>query len=275
MLEEAVESRSDGVRFGSEFCEWNIPDQKTLERAYELAKSKEKDFTYVTPRVSDTGLEILQSHFAFLDRLGTVRAVVNDFGVLNIMKRYPNLEAHLGRQMIYIPARCPWDQVTQTKVGFVARRKVERIFFQTSLNYGPTVEFYKSRGVRSADVDWIPDCFPSLEFLVKNGLRLSVYTHLVPATVTRKCHTARFLGEAAPEACTRPCLGKAFLLRNDALGRELFLQGNTVFRFIPPTREGAIRLYKSGVDEFVFPMSPASGIENRNEIDQLIQTLRV
>ena len=275
LLKEAVDTRCDSVRFGSEFCEWCIPDDTALKEAVALAKNKGKDFTYVTPRVSDTGLEVLRNQLNLLDGLERTRVVVNDLGVLRIVGRCPNLRPHLGRHMIYIPARCPWNQISEHEVGFLAQRKLEQIFYQTSLNYEPTIGLFKSRGVVGVDVDWIPRCFPYFEFLTKNGLSLAIHTHLAPVTSTRKCHMARYLGEKDPETCSRPCQSKAFLLRHDTLGTEFFLEGNTVFKLTQPNREDVLKLHRVGTSEIVITTGPATGVETKKEMDSVIESLRV
>jgi hypothetical protein len=94
-------------------------------------------------------------------------------------------------------------------------------------------------------VDCIPRILPSLGSLVEEGLSLSVHLHLVPVTFTRNCHTARFLGETRPEPCSRPCLTRAFVPKNEALreyGLDFFLSGNTVFRLAQPSPADIIDL---------------------------------
>lgn len=273
MLEEALESNCDGIRFGSEFCEWKIPSLESLEKAYALTNHKKKDFVYVTPHVSDDSFEKIHDHLDFLNGIGKIGVVVNDLGVLNIMEQYPNLRPILGRQLIYMPARYPWEQITEYKVSLQARRKVERIFYKTSLNYEPTIIFFKSFGVQRVDLDWIPQCFPNYDFLVKNGLDLSVHLHLVPVTIARRCHTARFLGENSLEGCSRPCQTRAFLLKHDILDIELFLHKNAVFSFVEPTRKEARKLRRNKIAEFVVTMSPVTRIESRREMDALIRNL--
>lgn len=274
LLKEAVESNCDKVRFGSEFCECKVPSLKALKEAYALTNRKGKDFIYVTPRVSNGGLEKIREQLTFLDGEAT-SVVVNDFGVLNILGQYSNLRPHLGRQLIHIPARCPWKRITEYEVGFLRRRKVEKIFYRTSLNYVPTIRFFRSYGVQGVDVDWIPRCFPYFNLLVENGLNLSVHSHLVPVTMTRRCHTARFLGEESLESCSKPCYKRAFLLKHDILGVELFLHGNVVFRFTQPSRKEVKQLHRSKVSEFVITMNPVTKIENKQEVDAFIQNLRL
>ncbi len=274
MLKEALESNCDGIRFGSEFCEWKLSSSESLEKAYTLTNHKDKDFVYVTPRVSDGNLEKIRDHLDFLNRMEKIDVVINDFGTLNILEHYPNLRPILGRQLIYIPARCPWEQITEYKVSFQAKRKVEKIFNKTSLNYEPTIRLFQSYGVQWVDVDWIPQCFPNYTFLVKNGLDLSVHLHFVPIAIARRCHTARFLEENSLEYCSRPCQTKAFLLKQDILDIKFFLYGNTVFQFAEPSRKGVKQLRKSKITRFVITVSPITRIRSRREIDLIIHTLQ-
>lgn len=271
---EAVKSNCDNVRFGSEFCEWKIPTLDLVKEAYVLAKDNGKDFIYITPRVSDRGIKNIQGHLEFLNTAGRIVVVVNDFGVLNVLKQHPNLRPHLGRQLIYIPARCPWEQITENEVGFITKRQVSRIFYQTSLNYIATIRFFQDYGVQGVDVDWIPECFSAYDFISRNGLDLSIHLHLVPVTITRRCHTARFLGEKNLENCRRPCYFRTFVLKHDVLEIELILCGNAVFRLKPPSREEVKQLHGIKVTELVLTMNPATGIENRQGINDFLQRLQ-
>lgn len=282
LLREALKSDCSGVRFGSEFCEHLLPNLRILEKAHELACEKEKEFTYVTPRLSNAGIEKLKEQFPSLNEKGEISVVVNDFGALNILQHYPNLHPHLGRNLFLVPARSAWaDGHIQSEEPSSERgRWVRDLYSSTSLNYQLTIELYRHYGCQRADVDWIPRILPSLSFLVENGLSLSAHLHLVPVTFTRKCHTARFLGEKSPETCSRPCLRRAFVLKNEALreyeeefGLELFLSGNTVFRLVQPSPGDITDLQEAGVDELVLTLNPITRIDTAEEIDNLILTL--
>ncbi len=232
---EAADSNCEKVRFGPEFCDMKLPDLKTLRLAYELAEDAGKEFAYVTPPISNPTLERIGRTLSVLDGLGPIEVIVNDLGVLRLLRKSRQLKPHLGRLRVYIPGRCPWPQVTRMpNVSYFSRRRVEQIFYQTALNYDPTIQFYKEMGVNSADVDWIPQSFKHYHELTRKGIRLSVHTYLVPVTSTRRCHTARFLGESMPEECSHPCLGRTFRLRQETAGADFFLNGNAVFRYAEP-----------------------------------------
>ena len=299
LFKEALSSRCNSVRLGSEFCEYLLPSLGELEEAYELAHQAGKEFTYVTPRLSNAGIEKLREQLAFLHvgvglrarpegeihvgaglrarPQGEISVVFNDLGALNILGCYPNLRPHLGRHMLLVPARSLWvEQHMQRKDLSSQRRQwLRSLFSSTSLNYRATIELYRSYGCQRADIDWLPRIFPSLAFLVENGLRLSVHLHLVPVTFTRKCHMARFLGEASPEECSKPCLDRAFLLRNEAFGLQLYLHGNAAFRLVQPSPKDVPDLEKHGVTELVLTMNPLTRIDSAERIDNAISDLEL
>jgi hypothetical protein len=234
-----------------------------------------KEFVYVTPRIAESSMDIVQEQLRLLNGQGGGTVVVNDLGTLNSMSGLSELKPYLGRQLVYTPSRCPWDEITEHPVSFFTKRKVEKIFYQTALNYEPTINFYKELEVIGADVDWIPELFPNLKFISKNDLQVSVHLHSVPVAITRKCHMARFLGEDDLERCSRPCYTKAYFMDNPILDKKLYLHGNVVYRLIEPNKRAMDSLKKSGVNELVLTMSPLSKITSQPQIDDVIQKIQV
>jgi hypothetical protein len=272
---EALDSGCHGIRLGSEFCEYALPHADELRDAFELAQAAGKEFTFVTPRLSVAGVEGVKEQLTLLNDRGEAWVVFNDFGVLNILGRYPNLYPHLGRLLLLVPARTPWVAQHLEREDLTVRRRewLRTLFSSTSLNYAPTIALYRRFGCERVDLDWIPRIFPSLSFLIQKGLRLSVHLHLVPATLTRKCHTARFLGEKNPEDCSRPCLDRAFFLRNEGFGLELYLHGNAAYHLVEPQQESVVQLKGAGVEEVILTMSPITRVDSAQKIDDMIQNL--
>ena len=274
LLKEALASRCDGIRFGAEFCEWKLPILEVLKRVYEEVKDAGKNFSYVTPILSNDGVDKLREQLAFLKDVEGAEVIIGDIGALNLLQDYKGLRLRLGRPRVYIPARCPWSQVTRMpNPSFLTRLKVEKIFYQTSLNYMRTLEYYKSLGVVSADVDWIPKGFPHFKTIIKNGFSLSVHTHAVPVAVTMRCHMARFLGEVEPALCTKPCLSKAFNIKQREVQRTFVLHGNVVFRLIESSQKEVRELHKLGIEELIVPMGPVSRLTTTKEVNEAITTL--
>jgi len=273
-LREALASKCDVIRFGPEFCEWKIPNLEDLKQAYKEVKDAGKGFTYVSPILSNHGIEKIREQFVFLKGLNDVEVVIGDLGALNLLTDCEDLKLRLGRPRVYIPARSPWSQITRMpNPSFFTRRKVEKIFYQTSLNYLRSLELYKGLGVIGADVEWIPKCFTHYGKTVKNGFKLAVHAYAIPVAVTMRCHTARFLGEAEPALCTKPCLSKAFNIRQKVLEKEFILHGNVVFRAVEPNEREARQLKIIDVDELILPMSPVSKLNTTKELDEAITAL--
>ena len=272
---EAVLSDCEKMRFGPEFCDLKIPDLKTLRLAHKLAEDAGKEFAYVTPPISNPNLEKIRGSLSFLDKLGSIEVIVNDLGVLRLLKKYQHLEPHLGRLRVYIPGRCPWSQITRMpNISYFSRKRVEQIFYQTALNYEPTIKFYKEMGVQAADVDWIPQSFKHYKELVQNGTRLSVHTYLVPVAVTRRCHTARLLREPQPTRCPRPCLNKAYRLKQETVGADFFLNGNVVFRYSEPQRDDLKKLSNMGNVEVVVTVGDLAEAVTERGLERTIMGLR-
>ena len=272
MLHEATNSNCDNVRFGSEFCAWKLPSLKSLENAYKQTIETGKKFIYITPRVPENSLKNIKEQLNFLNKNGATDVVINDWGVLNILEKHPNLRIQIGRQLVYMPARCPWSQ-EELSVAFSDVAHGREIFNQTNLNYLPTIRFLQNMNIKGADMDWIPESFQHFNFIVRNGLQVSIYLFLVPVAITRSCHTARYLGVNNPEYCSRPCDTKAFKLTQKQMGTELYLLGNVAFRMTQSSQADIESLNKIGVTDIVISMDPITKIKSRNKVNELIQKL--
>ena len=275
MLKEALAGDSKRVRFGSEFCMYALPTIDSLENAYNQTNEARKEFVYITPRLSEGAMSSIREHLGLLNDLGGATVVANDLGTVQTIKGLSNLKLHLGRQLVYTPSRCPWKEITEHTVSIFTKRKVKQIFYQTALNYQPTIEFYKGLGAVGADVDMIPELFQAFNFLSKYKLNLSVHLHSIPVTITRKCHMARFLGEPDLERCSRPCYTKAYIMDNEILDTQMVLCGNTVFKLNEPNTKITRQLAKRGVTEVVFTMGPLTSFSPQIPSESLIQNMRI
>ena len=111
LLDEALKSNSDSIRFGSEFCEHLLPGQDMLKEACDMVRGAGKEFVYVTPRLSNSGVEKITKHFAILNGMKESTGIVfNDLGALNVLRHFQNLRPRLGRLLIRVPARSPFAE---------------------------------------------------------------------------------------------------------------------------------------------------------------------
>ena len=271
MLNEAINSNCNTIRFGSEFCMWKIPSFNVLRKAYNLTMNVQKSFKYISPRLSDNALKKVKEHITFLNSMGECEIVINDIGLLNILKQYDNIKPCLGRQLIFILARCPWPELPGWDAGYFEKRRVKSLFYQTSLNFKPSINIYKNYGIYGVDLDFIPECFSHYNFLNEHGLKLSIHLFLAPVAVTRRCHTARFLNEKSPQNCSKPCNTRAFLVKGDIIGVELLIGGNVVFKRSHPSKKHIDKLKK--FKEIIISMSPVTEVKNKMKINQVIENL--
>jgi hypothetical protein len=81
--------------FGNEFCEHLIPSSNALQSA--LAAAQNLSFTFLTPYVTNEGLQALRPLFTVLSS-HHAEVVFNDWGVLNLLRReFPTLIPVQGR----------------------------------------------------------------------------------------------------------------------------------------------------------------------------------
>src|SRR5262245_31227026 len=82
--------------FGNEFCEHLLPSTESLQTAISAARVRGLQFTFLTPYVSNAGIEALRARFAIAPD-GT-EVVFSDWGVLNLLRReFPQLVPVQGR----------------------------------------------------------------------------------------------------------------------------------------------------------------------------------
>ena len=273
-LKEALDCKCDGIRFGAEFCEWKIPSLDALKEAYEAVKDSGKTFTYVIPILSKVGANKIRDQLTYLKGRDDLEVIIGDLGALNLLQEHNGLHLRLGRPRVYMPGRSPWNQITRLpNPSFFTRRKVEKIFYQTSLNYNRAIEYYKGLGVKGADVDWIPKSFPHFKKVIKNGFRLAVHTYAVPVSVTMRCHMARFIGEREPGLCSKPCINSALNIEQKQLEKSFVLHGNVVFRLLQSHIRDVKTIRRMGVEEMIIPMGPVSKLTTTEEVNEAITRL--
>lgn len=72
--------------FGAEFCEFLIPSSRIIQKYIDICKANHLQPVFVTPVVTDYGIQQLQEAFDFLDtQILPYAVVINDFGVLQML----------------------------------------------------------------------------------------------------------------------------------------------------------------------------------------------
>lgn len=85
--------------FGAEFCENMIPTKSEWDKFVKICEEDKLSPVFMTPPVTDYGIEKVDDCLKYLDNnFEEFAVVVNDFGVLELINRkYPNINIILGR----------------------------------------------------------------------------------------------------------------------------------------------------------------------------------
>ncbi len=214
--------------FGSEFCVELLPAEGELREVCRLTKNHGLALTLCTPPVTEGSLKGV---LALLDILAkedpTAEVVVNDWGVLHVLRRYPFTVA-AGRTF-QKNKRDPrilslWSKLSPAMQSFYRGNNVLQPSF---------LAFLQRLRVSRVEID-LPPWGVAEELLRDSALPISLHVESTYVTTARACPTRAALiadsavGEGGGR-CLRPCVGTSFTLKNPAFAAPLRLQGNTYF----------------------------------------------
>lgn len=238
--------------FGNEFCQRLIPSLKELKKVLNFSQENNLDFTFVTPYVTNGGLDNLKSLLPFLSKQNPCEVVINDWGVLRLInKNYQNLKPVLGR-LLGKQKRGPrimnvWDKLPKT---------AKEYFRQTSITVPRYRNFLKERGIRRIELDNLLQGIDLGFNAKKEGIYVSLYLPYAYVTTTRLCLTANcdkpeYVDKIGIFPCHKECQKYTFELKHKAMPVTLILKGNTQFfknEKIPENLE------KKGIDRIVYQL---------------------
>lgn len=248
------------VYIGTEFCENLIPTLPALREWYAKVRSLRAAFTLVTPYVTDAGLDRLKPLLSFLDKQGSAEAVVNDWGVLTLLRdNYPHIEPVLGRLLTRQRRDPRMDQILDgsqqpvtlqapdggTPTVLMPKRppRATAAHFRGSLINVPNFQkFLSGWGIRRIELDHLPW---NMDVRLPPRLRASLYIPYAYMATTRMC--GKISLSYAP--CRKECK-KYFLKLNEPHSPSPFYSiGNTVFykQATPDDR----KLKELGIDRLV------------------------
>ena len=236
-----VKKDADRIYFGNEFCENLIPDLRVLKKWYLFSRKEKKDFSFVTPFVTNRGLKKLKELFGFLDSRNGVEVIFNDWGVFYFLKHhFKNLIPVLGR-LLTKQRRDPRILSVllnkQKKITcFIGNNKTKHIFsckkappptlfehFQSSIINVPVFQkFLINNGIKRVEID---NMIWKMKINIPAEIGVSVYFPYGYISTTRRCWELT-LGY---NPCKKECK-KYFLCFKDAsLPAPFYSIGNTVF----------------------------------------------
>jgi hypothetical protein len=222
--------------YGNEFCEHLIPSPRCLDAVLRAARDQGMALTFITPYVSDEGIEALRPLLERLNDAGDKCEVVfNDWGVLNLVQReFPELTPVQGRLMNK-SLRDP--RVTGVYAASDAPAPALVSLRRSNLDCASYTQFLSGLGVETVELDNLPQGL-DLSF-VADGMRASAYVPFGFISTSRICMAAgihyakrdKFQpGAPCHHECQTHLLEYAYT--NTPFGnrdQKFYLKGNTYF----------------------------------------------
>src|SRR6185503_17764125 len=173
--------------YGNEFCEHLIPSSHRLSEVISAARDHQMPLTFVTPYVSDAGIEALRPLFERLARAeNDCEVVFNDWGVLNLLTReFPESTPVQGR-LLNKSLRDP--RVTGVYATTDAPALALVSLRRSNLDNSSYTQFLSALGVETVEMDNLPQGV-DLGF-IEDGLKASAYVPFGFISTSRICMAA-------------------------------------------------------------------------------------
>jgi len=220
--------------FGNEFCEHLIPSLKALQSALDAAQAQNLSFTFLTPYVTNEGLQALRPLFALLAP-HNAEVVFNDWGVLNLLRReFPTLIPVQGR-LLNKSLRDP--RVTTMYATAPAPTAAITALQRSNLDCESYTRLLTRFGVQMVEMDNLPQG-NDVSFAA-HDLQLSAYFPFGFISTSRVCmaaglhhHPSEKFQPGAP--CRHECQSHllAYAYTNSPFGnrdQKFYLKGNSYF----------------------------------------------
>ncbi|MBN2484025.1 MAG: hypothetical protein JXD21_07495 [Candidatus Omnitrophica bacterium] len=237
------------IYYGAEFCEYLLPRWEEIEKALDFCNEQKKTFSFLTPIVSAYGIDVLIPIFKRLNTYSTthnrkVEVIVNDLGILSLLKEYSSLGKVIGR-LLSKQRTDPrivryQDDFTESQLDTLSHSQFSKSFCAALKEYNII------RIELDNPFQGIADSF------IQNGLGVSLYYPLVSIATTRLClfninetYHLPEIKECKKKSCK--ALG-TFRLTHSTLPVPILLQGNAQLyenKSLPPELE------KKGIDRLI------------------------
>ena len=230
-----VSPESMRLYVGDEFCDHRLPHLNELDALIRLATENRWPVSFLTPPLSDQGIERCARLLDLLEQsLPHSEVVANDWGVLFFVKEnYPSLQLAVGRLLNkgFKDPRLP-DATGVSRFSAEAAELLDCSTFDFSGYQQMLLELQVSRLER----DVMP--YGDLKMNGSAGMNASIYFPFGYITTGRICWTASYNQPAAKkyrmsDGCRRCCNRMSFRLAHNSLSQQIYQSGNTVFYLYP------------------------------------------
>lgn len=246
-----VNDKYTRIYFGNEFCERLIPSILDIKMMLSYISNKGLFFSFVTPFVTDKGLNRIEMLLKFLNKEKVhCEVVINDWGVFYLInQKYPEFTPVLGR-LLTKQKRCPIlinllkrekkmmrFQKDASNNHYIIFQKIlpldlDPYYKGSNVSSVPIIHNFLSRqSVRRIELDnTIHGLFLELP---TDKIAVSIYHPYVYISTTFFCPTADCDQEKKSswkiKPCNKQCQRYVFKLRHKTMPKAIFLRGNTKF----------------------------------------------
>lgn len=252
-------NNTDRIYFGNEFCEKLISTLDILKKWYFFTKTKGKKFTFVTPFVTNFGVEKLEYLLGFLNDQEDVEVVFNDWGVFKLIQdNFKNLNPILGRLLtkqrrdprmlkIFLGKQKSKKIINSGKKIILLPKKVPNSLFehyQASVINAPIFQkFLLSQGIKRVEID---NLVWEMNVKVNKKIGISIYLPYGYIATSRMCGKLTL----TYSACNMECKKYFLRLKDKTLPVPFYGVGNAVFyKSNIPSME---YLQKLGIDRIIY-----------------------
>jgi len=229
------------IYYGTEFCQNLIPTLDDLKRIFSLVKRKKKNFTLLTPYVTDFGVKKIAPLLEFLDtQAQRIEVVFNDWGVFKLIREgYKNLEPVLGR-LLTKQRRDPraydillnrqkakkiFDKKSK-KTAIIIPKKVPLSLYEhfkaSVINMPIFQKFLLDNNIKRVEID---NLVWDMKIEMPKEIGVSVYLPYAYVTTTRLCG----LINLTYAACKKECQRFYFSFKSNSSPVPFYSRGNTLF----------------------------------------------
>jgi hypothetical protein len=235
---DLMAAKSVRIYVGDEFCIHRLPHIDELDAVCRLANLKNGRLTFLTPPLTDEGMERCSALFDYIkENDPQAEVVVNDWGVLLFLQQnYPLFQLSLGRLLnkgFKDPRLVNPEQASQFSA------ETAELFNTCTFD---TIEFatkMQELKVKRLERDLLP--YGDSEIQNHEGLESSVYFPFGYVSTGRLCWMASFNACAAKKysianGCRQACNKMSLKLNRAGTNLQLFQAGNTIFYLYAPSK---------------------------------------
>lgn len=237
-----ADSSSLRLYIGDEFCARRLPGLDELDGLCQLAQGQYRGLTFLTPPLTDEGMD---KCIPLFDRLKEKdlrsEVVVNDWGVLLFLKeKYPSFQLSVGRLLnkgFKDPRLMNPDEASEFSA------ETAELFNTCTFDASEFQAKMRELKVTRLECDLFP--FGGPELKRRGGLQASVYFPFGYITTGRVCWMDSFNAPRGKKfsisnGCRQACNQISLKLNHTQPNLQLFQAGNTIYYLYSPSKLAAL-----------------------------------